>query len=118
VKLPVWRFELVRDTNAPYALVREALLDGERYYAWHPRHRSVNPEIIEDGECLEIVCRMKGFAFSEEATYRVERLNGRLLLTFRNRFKGWPVIPMMGWWRLKTERIWERLIASLPQEYK
>jgi hypothetical protein len=116
VKRPVWHFELVRDTNAPYALVREALLDGERYSIWHPRHRSVNPEIIEDGEYLEIVCRFRKFAVLEEAWYRVEPIKGRLLLTYRNRFTGWPVIPLMGWWRVKSERIWERFIASLPSE--
>jgi hypothetical protein len=111
---PVWHFELVRDTNAPFALVREALLNGQNYRAWHPRHRSVSPEIVEDGECLEILCRVRGFGVREEARYLVEPINDRLLLTYRNRFSGWPVILLMGWWRIRSEHIWERFISSLP----
>ena len=113
MKRPVWHFELVRDTNAPFDLVRQKLLDGQAYYKWHPRHRSATPEIIEDGECFEIVCRFPGFFVYEEARYRVEAIDGRLLLTYRNRFKGWPVLPLMGWWRIKSERVWERFIACL-----
>jgi hypothetical protein len=123
VKRPVWHFELVRDTNAPFALVREALLKGQDYRHWHPRRRSASPEIIEDGECFEILCRYKGLGVTEEASYRVERANanananadGRLLLIYKNRFKGWPVLPLMGWWRIRSEHIWERLIASLKE---
>jgi len=116
VKRPVWHFELVRDTNAPFALVRQTLLNGQNYRLWHPRHCSVIPEIIEDGECFEILCRIRGFGVHEEAMYRVEPVNERLVLTYRNRFKGWPAILLMGWWRLKSERIWERFIASLPSK--
>ncbi|MDR2697111.1 MAG: hypothetical protein LBB40_01385 [Holophagales bacterium] len=104
----------MRDTNAPFALVREALLNGQNYRLWHPRHRSVSPEIIEDGERLEILCRIRGLGVYEEARYFVEPTDGRLLLTYQNRFSGWPVIILMGWWRIRSEHIWERFIASLP----
>ena len=114
MKHPVWHFELARDTNAPFRLVRETLLNEQNYHLWHPRHRSAAPEIIEDGERFEILCRIRGFGVQEEAWYRVEPVDGRLLLTYRNRFRGWPVILLMGWWRFKSERIWERFIASLP----
>jgi len=119
MKRPVWQFEIARDTDAPFALVRESLLDGQNYHLWHPRHRSVSPEIIEDGEVFEIKYNIRGFCVSEKALYRVEPLNGlngingRLLLTYRNRFKGWPVLPLMGWWRIRSERIWERFITLI-----
>jgi hypothetical protein len=117
VKRPVWHFELVRDTNAPFALAREALLKGQDYHLWHPRRRSAFPEIIEDGESFEILCRYQGPGVVEEARYRVERANanGRLLLIYKNRFKGWLVLPLMGWWRIRSENIWERFIASLGE---
>ncbi|MDR0498304.1 MAG: hypothetical protein LBH03_01055 [Holophagales bacterium] len=111
---PVWHFELVRDTNAPLALVREALLNGQNYSQWHPRHRTASPEIVEDGERLEVLCRIHKFGVREEARYIAEPANGRLLLTYRNRFSGWPVILLMGWWRIKSEHIWERFVSSLP----
>jgi hypothetical protein len=111
---PVWQFELVRDTNAPLERVREALLNGQAYHLWHPRHRFVEPEIIEDGECFEVKCRIRGLGVCEEASYRAEPAEGRLVLTYKNRFKGWPVILLMGWWRIRSEHIWERLISSIP----
>jgi hypothetical protein len=110
---PVWQFELVRDTNAPFDLVREALLDGPGYNRWHPRRRRASPQIVEDGECFEVSCSFLGFGVHEDAWYIVEKLDGRLLLTYRNRFKGWPVVILMGWWRIRSERLWERFIASL-----
>ncbi|MDR1842090.1 MAG: hypothetical protein LBQ86_09260 [Holophagales bacterium] len=121
MKRPVWQFEIVRDTNAPFALARESLLNGKNYHLWHPRHRGVSPEIIEDGEVFEIRYSIHKFALSEDALYRVapvngdNGINGRLLLTYRNRFKGWPVILLMGWWRIRSERIWERFIEFLFQ---
>ena len=116
MRRPVWQFELTRDTNAPVGLVRETLLDGDNYGRWHPRHRQVSPQITEDGECFEILCIFSGFGVAEEARYRVEPLGGRLLLTYRNRFKGWPVILFMGWWRIVSERVWERFIAYLSSK--
>ena len=113
MKRPVWQFELIRDTNAPFALVRDALLDGKGYGRWHPRHKSVNPEIVEDCGCFEIRYQMRRLGLLEEAHYRVEPAEGRLLLIYRGRFKGWPVLPLMGWWRIKSEKTWERFIASL-----
>jgi hypothetical protein len=115
---PAWSFELVRDTNAPLTVVRKALLNGDDYHKWHPRHSKAAPEIIEDGECLEIVCRTSTFGLHEEARYRVEpaAAGGRLLLTYRNTFRGWPIILLMGWLRVRSERVWERFIASLRQE--
>jgi hypothetical protein len=115
VKRPVWQFELIRDTNAPFVLVREALLDKTNYRKWNSRHHSVLPEILEDAECFEVRCCVCGFFIYEEAWYRAEPTGERVLLTYRNRFKGWPVLPMMGWWRIKSQRIWERFIASLSQ---
>jgi hypothetical protein len=110
---PVWQFEITRDTNAPFCLVREALLDGKGYSDWHPRCRGASPEILEDGERLEILCRFAKFGIEEEAWYIIEPSGERLQLTYRNRFKGWPVLLLMGWWRVRSERIWERFIESL-----
>jgi hypothetical protein len=115
VKRPVWHFELVRDTNAPFAFVREALLKGQDYHLWHPRRRSASPEIIEDGESFEILCCYQWLGVAEEARYRVERSDGRLLLVYKNRFRGWLVLPLMGWWRIRSEHVWERFIASLRE---
>jgi len=116
MKRPVWQFEIVRDTNAPLALARELLLDGQNYHLWHPRHRNVSPRVIEDGERFKIQYSIRSFGVHEEAIYCAEPLNGingRLLLTYRNRFKGWPVILLMGWWRIRSERTWERFITLI-----
>jgi len=110
---PVWQFELVRDTNAPFQLVRNALLDGASYHRWHPRCRRADPQIVEDGERFVASCRFNRLGIEEDAWYTVEKQESRLLLTYRNRFKGWPVIFLMGWWRIRSERVWERLIESL-----
>jgi len=112
---PVWQFELVRDTNAPFDLVRKVLLDGDGYNNWHPRHRRADPQVIEDGERLVVLCCFDRLGVVEDAWYTVEPLakDSRLLLTYRNRFKGWPVIFLMGWWRIRSEHLWERLIALL-----
>lgn len=120
---PVWQFELVRGTNAPFHLVREALLDGHGHRRWHPRRRRAAPQIVEDGGRFVILCSFDGLWVREDAWYTVEKCKieksgakedgGRLLLTYKNRFRGWPVIIMMGWWRIRSERLWERFIASL-----
>ncbi|MCL1893222.1 MAG: hypothetical protein FWG02_03145 [Holophagaceae bacterium] len=113
MKRPVWQFEIIRDTNAPLKIIRESLLNGRGYGLWHPRHKSVEPEIISDGEYLEIKYNILGCCVSEEAWYRVELMGERILLTYRNKFKGWPVLFLMGWWRIRSENIWDRFIASL-----
>ena len=110
---PVWQFELVRDTNAPFQLVRDALLDGHGYHRWHPRCRKAAPQIVEDGERFVALCSFNRLCIEEDAWYMVEKQENRLLLTYKNRFKGWPAIILMGWWRIRSERLWERLIESL-----
>ena len=116
MKRPSWQFSILRDTDAPFAMVRKALLNGGGYGGWHPRHKNADPEVIEDDGCLEILCRHSFFGIQEEARYRVDPRDGRLLLAYTGKFRGWPVLPMMGWWRIKSEGIWERFVASLPTE--
>jgi hypothetical protein len=114
VTRPVWSFEVVRDTDAPFDVVRRVLLDGKSYRSWNPRHARAELKVTEDGARLEVLRRARSIGAYEEATYRVEPLDGRLLLTYRSRFRGWAVLLFMGWWRVRSERVWERFIASLP----
>jgi hypothetical protein len=113
---PVWSFEIVRDTDAPFGVVRRALLDGGGYGSWSPRHAKAEMEVAEDGACLEVLRRARSLGAREDAAYRVEPMGGRLLLTYRGRFRGWTAILFMGWWRMRSERVWERFVASLPPQ--
>jgi hypothetical protein len=114
VTRPVWSFEVVRDTDAPFDVVRKALLEDGGYRRWNPRHTKAELEVTEDGARLEVLRRARSLGASEEATYSVEPQDGRLLLTYRSRFRGWTVLLFMGWWRVRSERVWDRFVASLP----
>jgi len=105
--------ELVRTTNAPLEVVRRALISGDR--AWHPRPGKSPWTLGTDtAEGLELVqCERHPWGVEECATYRVEPSGDRLLLSYQARFKGWPVLFLMGYWRLKSHRIWERFVEAL-----
>jgi|GEM_PF-5289666 len=115
MKRPVWNLELVRDTNAPLDGVVRVLTEGGDYYRWHPRLKAVDlrvhrsePGHFEAGYTL----RPCG-GVVEEGTFEVHPEGDRILLTHRARFKGWPVLFLMGWWRVRSHRMWERLVESL-----
>lgn len=112
---PAWSFELVRDTNAPMHRVVEALLDGEGFYRWHPRLRQVEGQIrLREPEHFLMDYSLRPCPGVEEAGSFELCLEGeRLLLIHRVKFKGWPVLLLMGWWRVRSHRMWERLVRSL-----
>lgn len=113
MRRPVWRLELARTTNAPFKVVRTALLAEAR--PWHPRPGCSPLEISTDRPgLLELKQSERPLWGVEEcATYRVESFENHLLLSYQARFKGWPVLILMGYWRLKSHRIWERFVESL-----
>lgn len=115
MKLPVWSFELMRDTDAPFERVVEKLLDGERYSDWHPRHDCVSPRlIVNESDRVEIEHQDQPLAGVEEwSRYVVRREEGRVTLRHVGRFKGLPVLLLMAYWRIKSERLWERFVETL-----
>ena len=115
MKLPVWSFELLRDTNAPFERVVERLMDGDHYYEWHPRHDHVSPQLaLNEGDRVEIEHRAEPVMGVEEwSRYIVERIGGRVVLRHVGRFRGIPVLLLMAYWRLKSTRLWERFVESL-----
>ena len=112
---PVWSLELVRDTNAPLEAVAAALSNGAGFHRWHPRLKTVAVKIERnEAQRFEAGYRLHPFpGVQEEGCFEVRPEGERLLLVHRARFKGWPVILLMGWWRLRSHRMWERLVESL-----
>ncbi len=115
MKLPVWSFEMLRDTDAPFERVVEKLMDGERYGEWHPRHRRVSPRMaVNDGDRVEIEHRDQPLAGVEEwSRYVVWRNGERVALLHVGKFKGLPVLLFMAYWRIKSTRLWERFVEAL-----
>ncbi len=115
MKLPVWSFELLRDTDAPFERVVEKLLDGDRYGDWHPRHSQVNPQLVlKAADRAEIEYRDEPVPGVEEwSRYVVQRSGGRVLLLHVGRFRGLPVLLLMAYWRIKSARLWERFVETL-----
>ncbi|HZU53808.1 MAG TPA: hypothetical protein VFF77_07925 [Holophagaceae bacterium] len=114
-KKPVWTFELIRDTDAPFERVLEALLDGARYGAWHPGYRSAAPFLSSRAEDrAEVVVEGSPFPGVSELThFQIRKQEGRTLLLSAARFKGWPVPLLLGWWRLERRDLWERFVRVL-----
>lgn len=115
MKLPAWSFELSRNTDAPFGRVVEKLMDGDRYGSWHPRHARVSPRMLVDKpDRVEIEHRDQPVLGVEEwSRYVVQRSGERLILLHQARFKGLPVLLLMAYWRIKSERLWERFVESL-----
>jgi hypothetical protein len=115
VKVPVWSFELLRDTDAPFDRIVERLMDGEHYGAWHPRHERVSPQlIVNERDRAEIEYRTNPVMGVEEwSRYVVSCRGERVLLLHEGKFKGIPVLFLMAYWRIKSTRLWERFVESL-----
>ena len=114
-KKPVWTFELIRDTDAPFERVLEALLDGPRYGAWHPGHATAAPVLrSQEADQAEVVVEGSPFPGVSELThFQVRKQEGRVLLLCAARFKGWPVPLLIGWWRLERRDLWDRFVRAL-----
>src|SRR5690348_17772944 len=78
-KTPLWTLELIRDTDAPFERVREVLLDGPRYGAWHPVYRSASPRIMNEADGLvEIDSEESPFpGVTERMHFQIRRQEGR-----------------------------------------
>ena len=112
---PVWSLTLERTTNAPLELVAARLKDGAGYGSWHPRHGTAEVVVLhEDASRLELQHTLRPLPFVEEQdSYTVVRQDSGLLLRYEARFKGWPVLMCMGWWRMASNRLWERFVEQL-----
>jgi len=115
MKRPLWNLRIERTTNAPFEVVAAALQDPEHRRNWHPRPGGDEWTLLaqtQDSLALEEVIKHP-WGVEERADYRVTPLEGGLLLSYQVRFKGWPVLFLMGYWRLRSHRIWERFVESL-----
>lgn len=114
-KTPIWTLELIRDTNAPFARVREVLLDGARWGSWHPVYRQATPRVInEEPGWVEIDAEESPFpGVTERLHFQIRQQGDRVLLLYSGRFKGWAVPLMLGWWRLERRDLWERFVRTL-----
>lgn len=115
VKRPVWSFEEVRDTNAPVSVVTAFLKDPASLPRWQPRLRGASLHVLEEGLARFVAAYAwrPTWGVAEEGRLEVIEAGGRTLLTHRARFRGWPVLLLMGWWRLRSHHMWERLVRSL-----
>lgn len=114
-KKPVWTFELIRDTDAPFERVLEVLLDGPRYGAWHPAYPSAAPHLsLQEADRAEVVVQGTPFpGVVELARFLIQKQEGRVVLVHATRFKGWPVPLLIGWWRFERRDLWERFVRAL-----
>nr|WP_320131722.1 hypothetical protein [uncultured Holophaga sp.] len=114
MKTPVWTIELIRLTDAPLGLVEAALMDPTR--PWHPRPGTAPLEqVAREEDFLELSQTERPcWGVTERALYRLEARDEGLLLSYRARFRGWPALILMGYWRIKSRRLWESLVESLP----
>ncbi len=114
-KTPVWTLELIRDTNAPFERVKEVLLDGPRWGAWHPVYRQASPRVVnEEAGVAEIDAEESPFpGVTERLHFQIRQQGDRVLLLYSGRFKGWAVPLMLGWWRLERRDLWERFVRTL-----
>jgi hypothetical protein len=114
-KTPVWTLELIRDTDAPFERVRAALLDGARWGAWHPVYRSAAPRLVHEAEGLvEIDAEASAFpGVAERMHFQIRQHEGRVLLLYSGRFKGWAVPLLPGLWRMERKNLWERFVRAL-----
>jgi hypothetical protein len=114
-KTPVWTLELIRDTDAPFERVREVLLDGPRYGAWHPVYRQASPRVVnEEAGAVEIDWEESPFpGVTERAHFLIREQDGRVVLLYAGRFKGWAVPLLLGLWRLERRDLWERFVRAL-----
>lgn len=112
---PVWSLEVIRTTNAPMSCLTEALLDRTFHALWRPGSVPVGLSIVvQTAELLEVrATRRPCWGVIEEALYRVESCGEGQKLVYQGRFKGWPVLLCMGWWRLALEYLWERFLELL-----
>ena len=113
---PVWSFTLERITDAPLELVASRLKNGSGFQDWHRRHCSGVLRVVhEDSSRVEIQHESRPiWGVLEQDRYVVLRQGERLLLTYEARFKGWPVLVLMSWWRIISDRLWERFVEHLP----
>jgi hypothetical protein len=113
---PTYAFELLRSTNAPLEVVAERLARGSEFHRWHPRLSSVDLRVeVDTPEGFRAAySRRMGLGLSEEGRFEVTRQDGHLRLWHGLRFRGWPVLLLMGWWRIRSRRIWESFVAALP----
>ena len=114
-KTPVWTLELIRDTNAPFERVREALLDGAQWGAWHPVYRHGSPRVVNEApDLVEIDDEETPFpGVRERLHFQIRRQEDRVLLLYSGRFKGWAVPLLIGLWRLERRDLWERFVRTL-----
>lgn len=114
MKQPVWTLELLRDTNAPLDTVLDRLADGQGWSQWHPAARPVSPERspLPEGAMFRVQ-HPRCWGVVEEERLAATRDGERVLLTYSARFKGWPALLLMGWWRFQRGRIWERFVDGL-----
>ena len=111
---PVWSFSLERTTNAPLEVVVARLRDAEAFQQWHPRHRRAELRVVhEDAFRFEGLHETVHWGVAEQGHYLVTREGQGLLLTYEGRFKGWPVLLLMGWWRMSSNKLWERFVEHL-----
>lgn len=118
MKRPVWTFELVRETNAPLEPLLERLQDGTTWGDWHPRHATAAPQGSQEGAGWTFQATWpQHLGLQEWETFQLQPGDQGVRLTYRARFKGWPVLLLMGWWRLRSEFLWERLVQSLARAH-
>ncbi|WP_005033660.1 hypothetical protein [Holophaga foetida] len=115
MRSPLWHLQIERTTNAPFEVVVKALMDRDQRPLWHPRPGAGQWKILEQSEDHLAMEALENpiWGVEEQALYRVEPHDDRLLLSYHARFKGWPVLLLMGYWRLRSHRIWERFVESL-----
>lgn len=116
MKRPIFRAEATRDTNAPLAVVREALQAKDTWKHWCIACQAIQGRVdpLEMGG-LEITytqCGPLGLTF--QGTLRATPSGSRVVLEHQAVIRGWAILVLIGWYRWRIEGMWERFVRGLP----
>lgn len=118
MKHPLFRAEAIRDTNAPFAVVKKALQDKADWARWSIAPRAtLTPLVPLESGGVEIGYTQSGpLGLNLQGTLRATPAGPRVLLEHRATLRGWAILLLLGWYRWRIEGMWERFIQGLPAE--
>ena len=111
MKVPVFRFQDERLTDAPMALIRERLAGPNPPLCLKACPGLRPMEVF--GEELVLRWHRTYPGAREEGTLRVRAHERGAYLSLQGRLGGWSAFWLAGWMRWRTDRLLERIVEEL-----